>query len=88
MDYFDPFAPGSPLLGNLPRVDTRFLVVSFDSDWRFPTAHSEAMARVLTDGGAGVEQYEVESPWGHDSFLMEVPVYLRLVRGFLRSACR
>jgi homoserine O-acetyltransferase/O-succinyltransferase len=86
MDYFDPFAEGSPLLGNLPRVDTRFLVVSFDSDWRFPTAHSQSMARVLREGGARVEQYEVESPWGHDSFLMDVPVYLRLVRGFLRGA--
>jgi homoserine O-acetyltransferase len=88
MDYFDPFAEGSPLLGNLPRVDTRFLVVSFDSDWRFPTSHAEAMAGVLTDGGAQVEQYEVASPWGHDSFLMDVPAYLQLVRGFLRSAAR
>jgi homoserine O-acetyltransferase len=86
MDYFDPFAEGSPLLGNLPRVDTRFLVVSFDSDWRFPTAHSEGMARILADGGARVERHEIASPWGHDSFLMDVPDYLQLVRGFLLDA--
>jgi homoserine O-acetyltransferase len=83
MDYFDPLAPGSPLLGNLGRVDAEFLIVSFDSDWRFPTAHSNRIAVALRSGGARVEQHEIESPWGHDSFLMDVPAYLEVVREFL-----
>jgi homoserine O-acetyltransferase/O-succinyltransferase len=83
MDLFDPLAEGSPLREGLPRVDAEFLVVSFDSDWRFPTAHSIAIAEALEAGGAAVERHEVASPWGHDSFLMDVPEYLEIVRAFL-----
>ena len=58
-------------------------MISFDSDWRFPTAHSAQIAEALEAGGASVERHEVASPWGHDSFLMDVPEYLEIVRGFL-----
>jgi len=83
MDLFDPLGPDSPLRANLPRVDTEFLIVSFDSDWRFPTAHSEAMAGELEAAGRRVERHEVASLWGHDSFLLDVPEYLEIVRAFL-----
>ncbi len=83
MDLFDPLADDSPLRAGLPGVDAEFLVVSFDSDWRFPTAHSARIAEALEAGGASVERHEVASPWGHDSFLMEVPGYLEIVRSFL-----
>jgi homoserine O-acetyltransferase len=83
MDLFDPLAEGSPLRAGLGAVDTEFLIVSFDTDWRFPTAHSAAIAEVLEAGGATVERHEVTSPWGHDSFLMDVPEYLEIVREFL-----
>jgi homoserine O-acetyltransferase len=78
MDYYDPFAeePG-------PTPDTRFLLVSFDSDWRFGTEHSEYIASQLKARDADVRHHEVASPWGHDSFLMNVPEYHALVRGFL-----
>ncbi len=80
MDYFEPFAspPAAP-----PR--TRFLVVSFDSDWRFGTEHSEYIEAELVRLGASVRRHEVRSPWGHDSFLMEVPEYHRLIAGFLEE---
>ena len=73
MDYYDPFAeaPAAP--------DTRFTLVSFDSDWRFGTEHSLFIAEQLRAIGADVTHDEVESPWGHDSFLMDVPAYHRLV---------
>jgi homoserine O-acetyltransferase len=83
MDYFDVLGPDSPHLAALPEVDTEFLVISFDSDWRFPTEHSDAIADTLRAGGAAVEQHEIGSPWGHDSFLMDVPAYLETVRAFL-----
>jgi homoserine O-acetyltransferase len=78
MDYFDPFAE------DYPRVpDTEYLLVSFSSDWRFGTPHSVRMERELRARGAAVCHHEVASPWGHDSFLMDVPEYHAHVRQFL-----
>jgi homoserine O-acetyltransferase len=78
MDYFDPFAEA---YARPP--ETRFLVVSFSSDWRFGTAHSEHIEAELAARGGHVRREEVESPWGHDSFLMDVPEYHALVRDFM-----
>jgi homoserine O-acetyltransferase len=80
MDYFDPFAEhdGTP--------STRYLLVSFDSDWRFGTEHSEFIEAELLARGADVSRHEVRSPWGHDSFLMDVPEYHALVREFVAGA--
>jgi homoserine O-acetyltransferase len=77
MDYFDPFAEQPA------RPDTRFLAVSFDSDWRFGTEHSRHLTRELEALGADVRHHEVRSPWGHDSFLMDLPEYHALVAAFL-----
>jgi homoserine O-acetyltransferase len=79
MDYFDPFAERPP------RPDTRFLALSFSSDWRFGTEHSLAIARELEAIGADVRQEVIASPWGHDSFLMDVPGYQEAVAEFLQS---
>jgi len=79
MDYFDPFADETAAIARLHDVQTRFLVISFDTDWRFPTAHSTEIARVLALAGCRVVQEEVASPWGHDSFLLDVPRYHELV---------
>jgi homoserine O-acetyltransferase len=79
MDYFDPFAERPP------RPDTRFLALSFSSDWRFGTEHSLAIMRELEAIGADVRQQEIASPWGHDSFLMAVPGYQEAVAEFLQS---
>lgn len=83
MDLFDPLREGSPLRARLPRVTTEHLVVSFTTDWRFPTRDSAHIAAELAAAGVPVAHHEVESPWGHDSFLMDVPPYLELVRRFL-----
>jgi homoserine O-acetyltransferase len=83
MDYFDPFADEAAAVAQLRHVRTRFLIVSFDTDWRFPTSHSAEIARVLARAGCDVTNVEVTSPWGHDSFLLEVPRYHELVHGFL-----
>jgi homoserine O-acetyltransferase/O-succinyltransferase len=79
MDYFEPFAEyrGTP--------STRYLVLSFDTDWRFGTEHSDHIARELSERGATVTRRELRSPWGHDSFLLEVPGYQELVREFVAA---
>jgi homoserine O-acetyltransferase/O-succinyltransferase len=76
MDYFDPFAePGL----DLEAVSSRFLAISFDSDWRFGSEHSRHIVDVLRAGGVDARHVEVSSPWGHDSFLLEDEAYHRLV---------
>jgi len=79
MDYFDPFAESHPARP----PSTRYLLVSFDSDWRFGTEHSEHIEAQLLARNADVRRHEVRSPWGHDSFLMDVPEYHALVSAFL-----
>jgi homoserine O-acetyltransferase len=82
MDAFDPFGGGVGSVSLDPA--TRALVISFDSDWRFGTEHSRALAEGLRAGGlTEVAEHEVISPHGHDSFLLDVPEYLELVRAFV-----
>ena len=64
---------------------TRFLLLSFSSDWRFGTPHSERIERVLRQNGVAVERHEVPSPYGHDSFLLDVPEYLARVQEFVAA---
>ncbi len=83
MDYFEPFAQPRPPEVSAP--STRFLVVSFTTDWRFGTHHSAHIAAELARLGADVRHEDVASPWGHDSFLLAVPEYHRHVDAFLRA---
>lgn len=86
MDYFDPFPTEEEARRRLEGVVTRFLVLSFDTDWRFDTEHSKAIVRPLVASGIPVTFREIPSPHGHDSFLLEVPEYHRTVAAFLRRA--
>jgi len=86
MDYFDPFPDPEEAKRRLEPVTTRFLVLSFDTDWRFDTEHSKEIVRPLLASGVPVTFREIASPHGHDSFLLEVPDYHRTVAAFLRRA--
>ncbi len=67
---------------------TRFCLISFTSDWLFPTSESRAVVHALNAAGAKVSFVEIESDRGHDSFLLDIPEQFRLVRGFLTGAAR
>ncbi len=82
MDYFDPFADPRAA-ARIAAGTTRFLVLSFDSDWRFPTVHSRRIQSHLADAGVPAEHQELHSPWGHDSFLLDPPGYHDRIRAFL-----
>lgn len=86
MDYFDPFVTPGALAAAAGRSEC--LVVSFDSDWRFPTAHSRLIHEALVDAGVSSRHREIASPWGHDSFLLEPGGYHALLAGFLRQSTR
>ncbi len=81
MDHFEPFDAAAR--ARLRSSDTRFLLVSFSTDWRFPTRHSQAILDELRDAGVAAALHEIASPYGHDSFLLPVPAYHDTVRQFL-----
>ena len=86
MDYFDPFADASYVRSQLAQTNTKFLVLSFDTDWRFDTSHSRGIVRTLAAHRVPVTFREIPSPHGHDSFLLEVPEYHRTVAAYLDHA--
>ena len=86
MDYFDLAAEhegdlSAPFRG----TRTRFCVVSFTSDWLFPTPQSRAIARALNRAAANVSFVEIATDKGHDSFLLDEPDFHRTLSGFLRG---
>ena len=83
MDYFDPFAETPPRVRPDP---VKYLVLSFDSDWRFDTEHSRRIVRHLERGRLPVTFRELSSPWGHDSFLLDNDDYHATVRAYLDRA--
>ncbi len=87
MDYFDLAADCDGVLARVFQGSaTRFCVISFTSDWLFPTADSRAIVRALNAAGARVSFAEIETDKGHDAFLLDEPELLAIVRGFLDSA--
>jgi len=86
MDYFDLAEEHGGLLANAFRATrARFCLVSFDTDWLYPTAESRSIVQALNAAGAPVSFVELSSPYGHDAFLLEAPELNRVVDGFLRA---
>ena len=87
MDYFDLAEEHGGLLATAfaGSKNTRFCLVSFDTDWLYPSAESRAIVHALNAAGAPVSFVELSSPFGHDSFLLDVPELNRVVDGFLRA---
>ncbi|MDG2480152.1 MAG: homoserine O-acetyltransferase, partial [Alphaproteobacteria bacterium] len=89
MDYFDLEAEfDGDLASAWKDIKTRFLLVSFTSDWLFPTSESKTVVRSLNRAGANVSFVEIESDKGHDAFLLDEPDMFATTRGFLDSVAR
>jgi homoserine O-acetyltransferase/O-succinyltransferase len=85
MDYFDISSSYGPLKKAFDRVKARCLFVSYSSDWLFPTSQTREMVRALLSNGKPVSFIEVDSPYGHDAFLVEEERLHRIVSGFLEG---
>ena len=86
MDYFDlskQFKNG--LVGAFQNHKTRFLIISFSSDWLYPTKNSKDIVIALNASGANVAFAEIKTDKGHDSFLVNEPEFLETLKGFLYS---
>jgi len=83
VDYFD-LSNGKLLHGGRP-IDTRFLVISFKSDWLYPSYQSQEIVRQLKTGLIEATSCEIASTYGHDAFLVEVEEQTHLIRHFLEK---
>jgi homoserine O-acetyltransferase/O-succinyltransferase len=89
MDYFDIAADhGGVLAKAFEGTSTRFCLVSFTSDWLFPTSDSRALVHALNASGARVSFVEIESDKGHDAFLLEEPEFFATLQGFVNAAAK
>jgi homoserine O-acetyltransferase len=87
MDYFDIAADHNGKLAEAFRgTRTRFCVISFTSDWLFPSSEARAIVHALNAGSARVSFAEIETDRGHDAFLLDVPEFVSISRAFLESA--
>jgi homoserine O-acetyltransferase len=86
MDLYDLAAPYGETLGSaMERAKARFLVISFTSDWLYPTYQSLEIVSALRSRNRDVAYCELPSNYGHDAFLVEVGEQTEVVRGFLAS---
>jgi homoserine O-acetyltransferase len=86
MDYFDlskQFKGG--LSGAFQNHKAKFLIVSFSSDWLYPTKNSKEIVIALNASGVNVAFAEIKTDKGHDSFLLNEPEFLKTIKGFLDS---
>jgi homoserine O-acetyltransferase len=87
MSYFDLAEEHDGRLADaFAGSDARYCVVSFDSDWLYPTEVSRRIAHALNATGAAVSFVELKTDNGHDSFLLHEPELFNTIRGFLGSA--
>lgn len=81
LDYFD--LAGGKLIPQGKSIDTRFLVISFKSDWLYPSSQSQDIVRLLKRRGVDATYCELNSTYGHDAFLVEVDEQTTLIKHFL-----
>jgi homoserine O-acetyltransferase len=88
-DYFDleeKYGAGSAVKA-FHKSRAKFLVVSFTSDWLYPTYQSKSMIQAMKKNGLDVSFCEIEAEWGHDAFLLPNERLTALVKGFLERVC-
>ena len=87
MDYFDLIKKfGGNLSKAFEKSNTKFFIISFTSDWLYPTSENREIVIALNAIGKDVGFVEIISDKGHDSFLLDVPDFLNTVRNFLNKS--
>ena len=87
MDYFDL---SKQFDGNLSKAfektNTKFFIISFTSDWLYPTSENREIVIALNSIGKDVGFAEITSDKGHDSFLLNIPDFLNTIKNFLNTS--
>jgi len=85
MDYFDLKKDYGSLTGAFEKAISRFLIVSFTSDWLFPPAQSKELVDALLANGKDVSYCNINTPYGHDAFLLEPDTLGNLINDFIHA---
>ncbi len=86
IDYFDLTEGGKNHLADVfSKLKSKFLIVSYTSDWLYPTSESKEIVRALQQNGVDVVFFEINSTYGHDAFLLENETQTALIRNFLNN---
>jgi homoserine O-acetyltransferase len=83
IDYFDLASKYGSLEQAFSDTDAKFLVISFSSDWLFPSSQSKEIVNALMKNQKDVSFCEIESPYGHDAFLLEHETQTKIIKSFL-----
>jgi homoserine O-acetyltransferase len=86
LDYFDPAKEyGGNLSIALEKTKSKFLVISFSTDWRFAPERSREVVKALLDNKRTLSYAEIDAPHGHDAFLLDDPRYHGIVRAYFKN---
>ena len=83
VDYFDLASKYGSLEEAFGKTDAKFLIISFSSDWLFPSSQSKEIVNALMKNQKDVSFCEIESPCGHDAFLLEHKTQSKIIKSFL-----
>ena len=83
IDYFSLCHSTDAIVRRFENSPVKFLLLTFDTDWLFPTSQMRQLLNCLTSGGADVTFAEISYPFGHDSFLLEQKVQTRYIKPFI-----
>ena len=86
MDYFDLAAGNASVAEALAETPVRFLLLTFSSDWLFPTYQTKGLVDAIRRAHGEVSFAEIPSPYGHDAFLLEPEEQRRYIEPFLARA--
>ena len=88
LDYYDPVKNlGHKIDENLKKTKSKFLVISFTSDWRFPPKRSKEIVKLLLNSERDVSYCEIDADGGHDAFLMVNKDYFDVMKNFINQVC-
>ena len=83
LDYYDPANGSKKNLSKVfKKIKSKFLVISFTSDWRFSPNRSKEIVKALLDNNIDVKYAEITAASGHDAFLMEEPRYHAILKSY------
>ena len=86
LDYYDPIKDLSKSIKDrLADSKSKYLIISFTSDWRFPPIRSKEIVKILLDNENNVSYSEITADGGHDAFLMENKDYFDVMRSFIKE---
>jgi homoserine O-acetyltransferase len=87
-DYFDLKKSYGSLTNAFANVESRFLIISFASDWLYTPSQSEDIVNTLAANGKDVSFCNIASDYGHDAFLLEPEILGSFISGFLAATHR